>query len=59
MAVSLHRYDGFGKAKHYAKGGPPVCFVEFKVRGDWWLWSGVYINTKLSVLYLSNGYYMG
>ena len=35
MAVSLHRYDGFGKAKHYAKGGPPVCFVEFKVRGDW------------------------
>ena len=30
--ISLNRYDGFGKAKHYTKGGPPVCFVEFKVR---------------------------
>jgi len=28
---SLSRYDGFGKAKQYTKGGPPVCFVEFKV----------------------------
>ena len=26
------RCDGFGKAKQYTKGGPPVCFVEFKVR---------------------------
>jgi len=29
--ISFNRYDGFGKAKHYTKGGPPVCFVEFKV----------------------------
>ena len=31
LPISLNRYDGFGKAKHYTKGGPPVCFVEFKV----------------------------
>ncbi|XP_065884092.1 uncharacterized protein [Dysidea avara] len=26
----FEKYDGFGKAKQYTKGGPPVCFVEFK-----------------------------
>jgi len=31
VLIFSHRYDGFGKAKQYTKGGPPVCFVEFKV----------------------------